>query len=300
MSARPIDQVRSFNRIVTRRIGVLNQSFLGRGRPLSEARLLYEIGHDGADLRKLRERLSLDSGYLSRLMRSLESQKLVTSQPSAADGRIRSATLTAKGRRELVELDQRSEAFAASLLAPLSVNHQNRLVSAMREVELLIQASAVELSLEDPNKVDAIWCLQQYFDELSERFDTGFDPENSISANPEELTPPAGVFLIARLDGNPIGCGALKAKDNQIGEIKRMWVAPTQRGLGVARRMLEALEGHASQLGLDVLRLETNENLKEAQALYARNGYKEVDPFNDEPYAHHWFEKVGLKNGESR
>jgi len=299
MAYRGIDQIRSFNRTLTQRIGALNQSFLGRGRPLSEARLLYEIGDEGADLRELRVRLSLDSGYLSRLVRSLEKQNLVKSQRSAEDGRVRRATLTAKGRREVIELDQRSEAFAEALLKPLSKNQQNRLVSAMTEVERLMHASAVDIFIEDPNSAEALWCLREYFDELSARFDARFDPDISISANPEELTPPAGFFLIARLDGQPIGCGALKVKDREIGEIKRMWVSPAKRGIGVGRRLLEELEEHARKTGLQILRLETNESLKEAQALYARYGYQEVEPFNDEPYAHHWFEKVGIQKHES-
>lgn len=294
MSDQRVSQVRSFNRTITQRIGVLNQSFLGRGRPLSEARLLYEIGPQGADVRELRERLSLDSGYLSRLLRSLENQKLLRSESSPDDRRVKRTTLTAKGRREVIELNQRSEAFATSILAPLGEFQQQRLVTAMGEVERLIQVSAVDISPEDPNNNDAIWCLEQYFMELSERFDTGFDPETSISADPEDLIPPAGLFLIARLDGEPIGCGALKVKTGKVGEIKRMWVREANRGLGIARRLLDGLEAHAMSVGVDTLRLETNETLKEAQALYVRAGYQEVDPFSDELYAHHWFEKRGL------
>jgi GNAT superfamily N-acetyltransferase len=120
----------------------------------------------------------------------------------------------------------------------------------------------------------------------------------SISANPDELTPPAGAFVIARLDGQPIGCGALKVTDRRIGEIKRMWVAGCARGLGVGRRILEALEQLAREFGLTILRLETNRTLHEAQALYRTSGYREVPPFNSEPYAHHWFEKVGLGGSE--
>jgi GNAT superfamily N-acetyltransferase len=114
----------------------------------------------------------------------------------------------------------------------------------------------------------------------------------SVSANPDELTPPAGAFVIARLDGRPIGCGALKVKGRKIGEIKRMWVASSARGLGVGRRLLATLEQLAWEFGLSVLRLETNRTLEEAQALYRASGYREVPPFNSEPYAHHWFEKT--------
>jgi DNA-binding MarR family transcriptional regulator/GNAT superfamily N-acetyltransferase len=291
MDAAQIRRLRSFNRTVSQRIGALNDRFLDRGRPLGEARLIYEIGHDGAELRALRARLELDSGYASRLLRSLERQGLVKGEAAAGDGRVRRVRLTAKGRREVAELDRRADDFARSVLAPLSAAQQARLIAAMSEVERLMRASAVRIAAEPADSADAHWCVDQYFRELGRRFDTGFDPARSISADAHELTPPAGVFLIARLGGRPIGCGALKAKERRIGDVKRMWVAAEARGLGIGRRLLAALEAEARQRGLETLRLETNRSLIEAQALYRRAGYREVAPFNDEPYAHHWFEK---------
>lgn len=155
-----------------------------------------------------------------------------------------------------------------------------------------VRASAVRITAEAADGADARWCLEQYFGELAARFQTGFDPARSISASADELTPPAGVMVVARRAGQPIGCGALKVKDRHVGEIKRMWVSPDARGLGIGRRLLETLEAQAREFGLDTLRLETNQSLKEAQALYRSCGYREVAPFNDEPYAHHWFEKA--------
>jgi DNA-binding MarR family transcriptional regulator/GNAT superfamily N-acetyltransferase len=291
MDAAQIRRLRSFNRTVSQRIGALNDRFLDRGRPLGEARLIYEIGHDGAELRALRARLELDSGYASRLLRSLERQGLVKGEAAAGDGRVRRVRLTAKGRREVAELDRRADAVARSVLAPLSAAQQARLIAAMTEVERLMRASAVRIAAEPADGADARWCVDQYFRELGRRFDAGFDPARSISADAHELTPPAGVFLIARLGGRPIGCGALKAKERRIGDVKRMWVAAEARGLGIGRRLLAALEAEARKRGLETLRLETNRSLVEAQALYRRAGYREVAPFNEEPYAHHWFEK---------
>jgi len=291
MDAAQIRRLRSFNRTVSQRIGALNDRFLDRRRPLGEARLLYEIGHAGAEVRALRARLELDSGYVSRLLRSLERQGLVRGAAAAGDGRVRRVRLTAKGRREVAELDRRAEAFARSVLSPLSAAQQDRLIAAMSEVERLMRASAVRIDAEPADSADARWCVAQYFRELGRRFDAGFDPARSISADAHELTPPLGVFLIARLGGQPIGCGALKAKERRIGEVKRMWVAAEARGLGIGARLLAALEAEARTFGLETLRLETNRSLVEAQALYRRAGYREVAPFNDEPYAHHWFEK---------
>src|SRR5437588_10360773 len=135
MSDSAIGQVRRFNRVVAERAGALNDRFLGRGRPLGEARLLWEIGSDGCEVRLLRSRLGLDSGYLSRLLRALEAAGLVEVSESPSDRRTRVARLTTAGRRERRTLDKRSDELAESVLAPLSSQQQQRLVAAMRDVE---------------------------------------------------------------------------------------------------------------------------------------------------------------------
>jgi GNAT superfamily N-acetyltransferase/DNA-binding MarR family transcriptional regulator len=287
-----VGQVRSFNRVATQRIGALNDAFLSRGRPLGEARLLWEIGPGGADVRRLRSRLDLDSGYLSRLLRSLERDGLVVVEQSQADGRVRTARLTADGLTERGELDRRSDDAAAAILRPLTPPQRSRLVAAMAEVERLLLASAVRVGPCDPRHPDARWCLESYFSELASRFDAGFEPARSISADDDELTPPAGLLLIATLHGEPVGCGGFKLHDDAPAEIKRMWVAPAARGLGLGRRLLADLEGRAADRGARVARLETNRTLTEAISLYLASGYREVTAFNDEPYAHHWFEKT--------
>lgn len=291
MDMQLVEQVRSFNRTMTERVGVLNDHFLGRNHPLGEARLLWEIGTDGASIRELRRRLSLDSAYVSRLLRSLEKKGLVVVKTSEDDGRVRLVQLTEAGLRERAELDSRADAFARSLLEPLSESQRVKLGAAMAQVERLLIASMVQITIADPTSQDAIWCIEQYFAELGERFEAGFDPSLSISASAHELTPPAGQLLIAYLREEPVGCGALKFHEDKIGELKRMWVAPYARGLGLGRRLLLALEHSAREEGMTVLHLETNRTLTEAIQLYRRSGYQEVEAFNDEPYAHHWFEK---------
>ncbi len=286
-----IDQVRRFNRTVTQRAGALSDAFLARGRPLGQARLLWEIGPDGRDVRDLRARLDLDSGYLSRLLRALERDGLITVEVNEADGRLRTVRLTAAGRAERAELDRRSDQAAADLLGPLTGRQRDRLVTAMAEVERLLTASAVVISVRDPRHPDARHCLRAYVRELAGRFDGGFDPARSISAADHEMTPPAGLFLVATLHGEPAGCGALKFHAGAPAEIKRMWVAAPARGLGLGRRLLAELETRAAAHGAGLLRLETNRALAEAIALYRSAGYREVPAFNDEPYAHRWFEK---------
>jgi DNA-binding MarR family transcriptional regulator/ribosomal protein S18 acetylase RimI-like enzyme len=273
-----IPQVRSFNRTITERIGALATEYLERSRPLGASRVLWEID-GGADVRDLRRRLGLDSGYLSRLLRTLESEGLVTVEADATDRRVRVARLTAAGAAERAQLDTDSDALAASLLAPLSEAQQLRLVQAMSVVERLLTAGLVEVVEVDFSSPDAQFCLRGYYDDLAERF--GLDPTVTRSAE-------GALMLVARLRGEPIGCGALKL---ETGDIKRMWVAPSARGLGVGRRLLSELEALARSHSLAGVRLETNGSLNEAIALYRSSGYEEVEPFNDEPYAHHWFAK---------
>ena len=286
-----VEQVRSFNRTMTERIGVLNDHFLGRNHPLGEARLLWEIGEQGAEVRELRNRLGLDSAYVSRLLRSLEGQGLVVVRTSSNDGRVRVVHLTKAGIRERAELDHRADAFARSLLEPLGESQRMKLAAAMAQVERLLIASMVQITVVDPTSQDARWCIEQYFTELGYRFEAGFDPTLGISAHAHELTPPAGLLLIAYLRDEPVGCGALKFHENAIAELKRMWVAPGARGLGLGRRLLETLEHKAREAGMTIIHLETNHTLIEAIELYRHSGYQEVEAFNDEPYAHHWFEK---------
>lgn len=286
-----VDQIRRFNRTVTQRVGALNDAFLARDRPLGQARLLWEIGPHGSDVRLLRSRLDLDSGYLSRLLRALENDGLVAVTPSGADGRVRTAHLTEAGLAERAELDRRADDVADSILGPLSDRQRARLVAAMAEVEQLLVASMVEVGVRDPRLPDARSCLRAYFGELARRFDNGYDPSRGVSASDDEMTPPAGLFLLATLRDAPVGCGALKFHDGEPAEIKRMWVAPSARGLGLGRRLLAELEARAAANRASAVRLETNRNLTEAISLYRSAGYREVEPFNDEPYAHHWFEK---------
>lgn len=286
-----IRQVRCFNRELTRRIGALTDDYLGRGRPLAESRVLFEVSRDGADVRDLRTRLSLDSGYLSRLLRSLEAQGLTISKASPDDGRVRRITLTRKGQREVDALERRSQDFASTLLAPLGAVQRERMVAAMTQVERYMRASAVTIDLIDPHSAEARDCIASYLHELDERFETGFDPAGGSQADPGEFIPPAGVFLVAHLDGSAVGCGGLRVTGPGIGEIKRMWVASSARGLGIAQRVLDLLEHHALALGVHALRLDTNRTLTEARALYARNGYNEIPRYNDNAYAHYWYEK---------
>lgn len=300
METAAIAQVRRFNRLVTQRVGALGDRFLARDRPLGESRVLWEIGEDGCDVRALRSRLDLDSGYLSRVLGSLHAAGLVTIDPKPSDKRVRVAHLTPAGCAERNVLERRSDRFARSLLEPLDQEQRDRLVAAMRDVERLLTAAIVEIAPIDPAHPLALHCLREYFAELDRRFDSGFDSALGLSTAPVEFRPPAGLFLLATIRSEPVGCGALKLQPNEPPEIKRMWVAGSARGLGVGRRMLRELESRAAAHGARSVRLNTNRALTEAISMYRTTGYREIDAFDDDPYAHLWFEKpVSVKQALS-
>jgi DNA-binding MarR family transcriptional regulator/GNAT superfamily N-acetyltransferase len=286
-----VEQFRSFSRTVTERVGALNDRFMERNRPLAQSRMLWEIGLEGCEIRLLRSRLGLDSGHASRLLRSLEAEGLVVVEPSVSDRRVRMARLTARGRHERALLDERSDTHASTILAALDPARREQLVGAMRTVERLLTAAAVEIRMVDPAGRDAQRCLSAYYAELNRRSDKGYDPKAGISAEPYELSPPAGAFFVAYLHGEAIGCGGVKHHDGAPAEIKRMWVAESARGLGVGRRMLACLEECARDNGAATAHIETNGTLVEAISLYLSAGYVEVPAFNHEPFADHWFEK---------
>jgi DNA-binding MarR family transcriptional regulator/GNAT superfamily N-acetyltransferase len=292
MSDPAVAQVRRFNRAVTERIGALTDRYMGRDRPLGEARVLWEIGQDGRAVAQLRARLGLDSGYLSRLLGSLQADGLIEIVQDPRDRRARLARLTALGRHEHAVLDMRSDDLARDLLEPLGSLQRERLISAMAEVERLLSAAAVQITPIDPEHADAVFCLERYARELNQRSTRTFDPTVGATATPDETRPPAGRFFVAYLHGEPLGCGAVKHPAGGPAQIKRMWIAPEARGLGLGRRLLTTLEDCARDAGSGTARIETNSDLTEALALYTSSGWKPVDAFNDEPYADRWLQKA--------
>jgi GNAT superfamily N-acetyltransferase len=149
----------------------------------------------------------------------------------------------------------------------------------------------VDVAPEDPRSSDAQRCLAAYFAEIDERFEHGWDPASGIRLEPTDMGPPRGLLLLARLDGEPIGCGVLWHHGGGVADAKRMWVAPAARGIGLGRRLLAELERHAREAGVRTLRLDTDRALTEALALYRAAGFEEIERFNDEPHAPHRFAK---------
>lgn len=136
------------------------------------------------------------------------------------------------------------------------------------------------------------WCFERYYAELDARLAQGFDVAAALPLAADALTPPHGLVLLARRSGRAVGCGALKLVDAHVAEVKRLWVDPDERGQGLGGRLLDALEARAAASGRLVVRLDSNRALHEALQLYRGHGYKEVAPFNVEPFADRWFQKT--------
>ena len=148
----------------------------------------------------------------------------------------------------------------------------------------------ITITLSDPESAKARAALAQYYTELADAFAGGFDVTQSRDPDADALRPPKGGFFLALHMDRPVGCVALKG-GGMFGEIKRLWVCPAVRGQGLARRLMEAAEAHAREMGVNCLRLDTNRALPDAISMYRRWGWAEIDRFNDDPYAHVFFEK---------
>ncbi|CCE07954.1 putative transcriptional regulatory protein, MarR family with a Acetyltransferase (GNAT) domain [Bradyrhizobium sp. STM 3843] len=285
----PVSRVRRFNRAVTSEVGALDTSFLGRGRPLGAARVLNAIGHGRSDVAELRDYLALDSGLMSRLLRSLEEEGLVTTKPHPDDARRRLAKLTAAGRREFEAYETLSNAQAQAMLARHS--QPEALLAAMDMVAAALGRNRISIAEVDARGEQARYCLGEYYGELSRRFERGFDVARSRDPDAVDMMAPRGAFFIALSDGLPLGCVGLKGTGGAVAEIKRLWVAPAARGIGLGRRLMDAAEDAARKLSIKILRLDTNSVLSEARQLYRRTGWTEIDRFNDDPYPDLFFEK---------
>ncbi|AXE88100.1 helix-turn-helix domain-containing GNAT family N-acetyltransferase [Streptomyces sp. Go-475] len=282
---------RRFNRYFTRRIGVLNDHYLGQDRPLGEARLLFEIAESpaGVSLRELRSRLGLDAGYLSRMTKALQAQGMVRLRTHPDDNRLRMIELTPAGRAEVTEQNRRADTLASDVLKGLAAPQRQQLTDALATARRLLRLAAITVEPVDGHAPDARACLDAYAADLDARFPEGFDKADLV--RPEQVSGEAGAFFVAYEEGRPVGCGALRGLEPGVGEIRHVWVHPDARRLGLARRLLTAIERESLRRGWHVVRLDTHAVLTEARAMYRACGYREIPAYTDHVYGQHWFEK---------
>lgn len=285
-----VDVLRAFARTFAQRAGALDERFVDRGRAVGELRLLDAIGPEGAGVGALRDRLGLDSGYLSRLLRRLAGDGLVDVVTDPDDGRRRVARLTPAGCRQWSALDADADRWAQALLAPLGDRDRGRLRAALQSAACLLRAATVSFDVVDPASVDAVSTRRRYVEELDRRFGVSVHTSDGQDGD-APLHAPTGALVVLHDGADPVGCGGVRRLSPRVAEVKRMWVAPDWRGAGLGRRLLTDLEERAAAMGATHVRLDTHDTLTEAIALYERSGYVQVPPYNDNPEATRWYEK---------
>ncbi len=286
-----IARLRRFNRAVTREVGALDHSYLGRGRPLGAARVLQLVTAAGTDVALIRDQLALDSGLMSRLLRSLEDEGLLETITDPADRRRRIARLTPAGAAENAAYLEIGHAAAEATLAQAG-RQTTALLQAMDLIATQLLHDVTEIIAVDPDTPEALTCLAAYYQLLIDTIpDLPADKLPLPLPDAAAYRPPQGVFLLALSDGMPIGCVSLRPLEGAEAEVKRLWVHPDARGQGLARRLMTALEARARALGYQRLKLDSNSALTEAITLYRRMGWTDCASYTGFP-ADVWMEKA--------
>ncbi|MDP3196069.1 helix-turn-helix domain-containing GNAT family N-acetyltransferase [Tabrizicola sp.] len=279
----PVARLRRFNRAVTREAGALDLSFLGRGRPLGTVRVLVMVRPEGTDVALIRDRLGLDSGLMSRFLRSLEREGLIETATDPADRRRRIARLTPAGEAELAAYDAIGHARAARLIARAG-SRADEMVAAMDLIATLLNRAQLDLRPADPDSPEILACWRGYVAELVARV-PGARPELFPVPDPgaDSYRPPHGRSFVAWSDDLPVGCVSLRPLASGGAEVKRLWVHDSARGQGLARRLMTQIEEEARTMGHTTLKLDTNSALSEAIALYRATGWTDISPYTGPP-----------------
>lgn len=291
MSAAVLDRriaaVRRFNRFYTKKIGVLSEAFLNTRYSLTEGRVLYALAHrDGATATWLCEELGLDPGYLSRLLRGFEQQKLISRNPSPQDGRQTLISLTPAGRDAYEPLDRASQSDIGNLLAPLDEADQERLVGAMRTVSSLLgdtaeSTAAPAFILRSHRPGDMGWVTQRHGTLYAEEYGLNDRMESYVAEVVakflREYDPAREHCWIAEQDRTPVGSVFLVKESDDIARLRLLIVDPRARGLGVGRRLVDECVGFARQAGYREITLWTHSILTAARRIYAATGFEIVE-----------------------
>jgi DNA-binding MarR family transcriptional regulator/GNAT superfamily N-acetyltransferase len=283
--AQHIDLVRRFNRFYTKHIGVLNEGLLETPFSLAESRVIYELAqNESATASELGNELTLDPGYLSRMVRNFEQRRLLTKKPAPADARQSVLSLTARGRKEFENLNQLSRNQVEEILNDLSPVEQNRLLAAMRTIEELLGTSPKEEKisyiLRPPHAGDMGWVVQANGALYAQEY--GWDESYEalvaqiVADFVKNYDPRRERCWIAEKDGENIGCVFLVKESKHVAKLRLLIVDPKARGLGVGKRLVDECTRFARQAGYKRITLWTNSVLLAARNIYQKAGYKLV------------------------
>jgi DNA-binding MarR family transcriptional regulator/ribosomal protein S18 acetylase RimI-like enzyme len=289
-----VPQLRRFNRLLTQRIGLVDERYLGTGLSFAHARLLYELA-SLAPLAShhLRRLIALDAASMSRGLTALATSRYVRRTIDPSDARKRILDLTPRGRGVLEQLDQRSDARVGGLVAGLPPADGKRLSEMLDLARRLLMKSMVRIEARSARDADVRAAQAAYLGEIARRFGRPLDPWNQGTIH-------ALVSLVVMEGRRPIGCGALRELSPGVGEIKRMWLHPDARGIGLGARLLGELEEAARRKGHREIRLDTNARLGEAMSLYEAAGYRPTARYNDNPDATNFYVKTLRRTSGAR
>lgn len=288
----PIPQIREFNHFYTRQIGVLGEGYLETPYSLAQARLLYELAQQRRTRWKdLLDRLGLDPGYLSRMIKTLEKEGLLTRSASPQDRRVSHLSLTAKGRREFARLNTRSETEIGKMLEPLPESACDRLVASMGAIRNLLDPAATsEITLRARRPGDIGWVISRH----GELYAREYNWDSTFEALVAEI---AGNFLrnfvparehcwIAERNGHRVGCIFLVQQSKTVAKLRLLLVDPAARGAGLGTRLVEECVATARRAGYKKLTLWTNDNLHSARRIYQRAGFVLVKEEKHHSFGH--------------
>jgi DNA-binding MarR family transcriptional regulator/N-acetylglutamate synthase-like GNAT family acetyltransferase len=288
---RRVAAVRRFNRFYTSRIGVLH--YLGSDFSLAEVRILYELAHrpTSPTAAELGKDLSLDAGYLSRLLRGFERRGLIARTRSDSDARRSHLALTAAGRAAFAPLGARSHDEMAALLAPLSDADQRRVIEAMETIETVLGGeAALPFTLRPHRPGDMGWVVQRHGALYASEY--GWDERfealvaSIVAKFVERYDPARERCWIAEKDGEPVGSVFLVKKSRTVAQLRLLIVDPKARGLGIGARLVAECERFARDAGYRTIVLWTNSVLTSARRIYEAAGYRLVETERHQSFGH--------------
>jgi DNA-binding MarR family transcriptional regulator/GNAT superfamily N-acetyltransferase len=282
--ARHIDAVRRYNRLYTRRIGVLDEGFLKSPFSLTETRVLYELAQrEETTATLVGEELGLNPGYLSRILRRFQEKRLVERKRSEKDGRQSLLTLTKRGRAAFARLEEESKRQVGAMLDPLSQADRRALVGAMESIQRLLgtgAGSAAPYLLRPPEPGDLGWVVQRHGSLYAREF--GYDETfealvadivakfvQSFDAGKERA-------WIAEREGENVGSVFLVRDNDETAKLRLLLVEPRARGLGIGKRLVDECLRFAERRGYKKIRLWTQDELRAARRIYEDSGFRIV------------------------
>jgi DNA-binding MarR family transcriptional regulator/predicted N-acetyltransferase YhbS len=270
-TAEHIDALRSFNRFYTRRLGLVRGGLVKTPHPLAEARVLYELGHNGAtETSDLRAALDVDAGQLSRLLARLEDEGLLAREPSPGDARRRVVRLTDAGVQAFATLDRRTVEQVGELLDALP--DQERLIAALTDVRTALDPRG-EVTLRDLQPGDLGWMVERHGVLYAREYGWDQSFELLVAQIMGAFRPGVDRGWIAELDGRRAGCVLYVRESATTAKLRTLLVEPQARGHGLGARLVQAVVEHARAQGHEQLVLWTNDVLAAARRIYERAGF---------------------------